>query len=76
MLLICLFSLFQLCSISEKKKKKLMSFHRNYFFYQFQSTNIGQAHVIGGGIGQRSISVVIEARSTLYFAYRAAIFGY
>lgn len=41
-----------------------------------QSTNLGQARVIGGGIGQRHISVVIEARSTLYFAYRAQIYGY
>lgn len=47
-----------------------------HFSHQLQSTNIGQARVIGGGIGQRQISVVIEARSTLYFAYRAAIFGY
>lgn len=41
-----------------------------------QSTNLGRAYVVSGGIGQRQIGVVIEAQSTLYFSYRASLFGY
>ncbi|XP_055309445.1 uncharacterized protein LOC129573178 [Sitodiplosis mosellana] len=41
-----------------------------------QSTNLGNAYVVSGGIGQRRISVVIEAKRTLYWQYRASIFGY
>lgn len=43
---------------------------------QFQSTNIGQAYVVSGGIGQGQIGVVIEARQTLYFSYEVAVYGY
>lgn len=53
-------------------------------FYRFlkiktfflQSTNLGRAYVVSGGIGQRQIGVVIEAQLTLYFSYRASVFGY
>lgn len=41
-----------------------------------QSTNLGRAYVISGGIGQRSVGLVIEAQNTLYFTYRASVFGY
>lgn len=41
-----------------------------------QSSFLGQAFIVSGGIGQRQIAIVIEARQTLYFSYRAAIFGY
>lgn len=47
-----------------------------YFSLLIQSTNIGRAYVVSGGIGQRRVSLVIEAQSTLYFSYRASIFGY
>lgn len=40
-----------------------------------KSSNVGRAYVVGGGIGQRQIKVVIEARSTHYFRYRAFVYG-
>lgn len=42
----------------------------------FQSSNLGQAYIISGGIGQRQISVLIVAKQTVYFNYRAAVYGY
>lgn len=44
--------------------------------FALQSTQLGRAYIVSGGIGQRRISVVIEAQSTLVFNYRATIFGY
>ncbi|XP_031628579.1 uncharacterized protein LOC116344251 [Contarinia nasturtii] len=41
-----------------------------------QSTNLSQAFVIKGGIGQREISIVVESKQTLYFNHKASIFGY
>lgn len=40
-----------------------------------QSTNLGRGYVAAGGIGQRFIQVVIEARGTTYFQYNALIYG-
>lgn len=45
-------------------------------FYEFQSSNLGSAYVIGGGVGRRFIEVVIEAQNTLYFNHKAAVYGY
>uniref|UniRef100_A0A182TGY9 Uncharacterized protein n=1 Tax=Anopheles melas TaxID=34690 RepID=A0A182TGY9_9DIPT len=41
-----------------------------------QSTNLGRGYVVSGGVGQRQIRLVIEAYSTLYFSYTAAIYGF
>ncbi|XP_055298351.1 uncharacterized protein LOC129566440 [Sitodiplosis mosellana] len=41
-----------------------------------QSSNLGSAYIVSGGVGTRRISVVIEAKQTLYWQYRASIFGY
>nr|AYV99543.1 venom polypeptide [Dolopus genitalis] len=41
-----------------------------------QTSNIGTAYVTSGGIGQRHISIVLEAKRTFRFSYRAAIYGY
>ncbi|XP_055298544.1 uncharacterized protein LOC129566529 [Sitodiplosis mosellana] len=41
-----------------------------------QSTNLGRGYVTSGGIGQRQVTIIIEAQSTLYFKYNAEIFGY
>lgn len=61
----------------EKKfKMKLIRFDGYILIFFIQSSNMGQARIVGGGIGQRQISIIIEARSTLYFNYRAAIYGY
>jgi len=43
---------------------------------KFQSSNLGNAYVVSGGIGQRRIAVVVEAKQTLYFHYQAAVYGY
>lgn len=40
-----------------------------------QSTNLGQAYILTGGIHQRSISIVVEAYNTIYMNYVAAIYG-
>lgn len=48
----------------------------NQFPCLFQSSFLGQAYIVAGGVGQRQIAIVIEARQTLYFSYRASIFGY
>lgn len=40
-----------------------------------QSTNLGQAYILKGGIHQRTISIVVEAYNTLYMNYVAAIYG-
>lgn len=41
-----------------------------------QSTNIGRAYISAGGIGQRFIRIVVEARATTYFQYKTQIFGF
>nr|AYV99545.1 venom polypeptide [Dolopus genitalis] len=41
-----------------------------------QTSNDGNAYIAAGGIGQRTIRIILEARRTQSFAYRAAIFGY
>lgn len=40
-----------------------------------QSTNIGQAYVLDGGIGQKKVSLIVEGNQTLTFKYKADIFG-
>lgn len=40
-----------------------------------QSTNLGRAYFIEGGIGQRRATIIIEAEQTLYYSYRAYIYG-
>uniref|UniRef100_A0A1Q3FN42 Putative transcription activator mbf2 n=1 Tax=Culex tarsalis TaxID=7177 RepID=A0A1Q3FN42_CULTA len=41
-----------------------------------QSSNQGRGYIAAGGIGQRRISLVIEAYRTNYFNYNAQIYGY
>lgn len=41
-----------------------------------QSSNLGDAYVVDGGIGQRSITIVVEALHTTFFTYVAQIYGY
>lgn len=41
-----------------------------------QSTNLARAFVSEGGVGQRKITIVVEAKQTLYFRYNVQIFGY
>lgn len=41
-----------------------------------QSNDLGYAYVAAGGIGQRYINIIVEAKSTTYFQYQAYIFGY
>lgn len=40
-----------------------------------QSTNVGRGFVVAGGLGQRNIKVVIEAKGTTYFEQHSQIFG-
>lgn len=40
-----------------------------------QSSNIGQAYVTYGGVGQHFIQIIIEARVTTYFNYAAFFYG-
>ncbi|XP_023176406.1 uncharacterized protein LOC111603160 [Drosophila hydei] len=40
-----------------------------------QDNNEGNAYVVAGGIGQRFISIVLEAKQTENFAYQAQYFG-
>uniref|UniRef100_A0A182Q704 Uncharacterized protein n=1 Tax=Anopheles farauti TaxID=69004 RepID=A0A182Q704_9DIPT len=41
-----------------------------------QSSSQGKGYIVSGGIGQRFIRLVIEAYSTTYFTYTAAIYGF
>uniref|UniRef100_A0A182PQ54 Transcription activator mbf2 n=1 Tax=Anopheles epiroticus TaxID=199890 RepID=A0A182PQ54_9DIPT len=41
-----------------------------------QSTSQGRGYVVSGGVGQRTIRLVIEAYGTNYFDYTAAIYGF
>lgn len=41
-----------------------------------QSSNVGQAYVTAGGIGQRQITVAVQANQTLFFRHNSQIFGY
>ena len=40
-----------------------------------QDTDDGNAFVAAGGIGRRSISIVLEAKQTTIFSYRAQFYG-
>ncbi|XP_055711294.1 uncharacterized protein LOC129806611 [Phlebotomus papatasi] len=40
-----------------------------------QTSNLGRVYTTSGGIGQRSIVFVVEARSTLQFNYNVDIYG-
>ena len=40
-----------------------------------QSSTIGRAILLSGGIGQRSINVVVEANNTYWLGYSAVIYG-
>lgn len=40
-----------------------------------QSSNVGKGYLARGGIGQRFIQIVIEAKSTTYFGYSSYIYG-
>lgn len=40
-----------------------------------QTSNQGRGYVVSGGVGQRSIGIVIEALNTLRFEYSAEIYG-
>lgn len=44
-------------------------------FFVFQSSNLGQAYVTDGGIGENRITIVVEAQNTTIFRHRARIFG-
>lgn len=43
---------------------------------KFQSSNSSEAYVPSGGIGQRKIAISIWAKQTLYFEFKAKIYGY
>nr|QHO60785.1 MBF2 domain containing secreted protein [Sergentomyia schwetzi] len=40
-----------------------------------QSSNLGSGFIINGGIGQRHITILIEAQNTFYFNYIAEIYA-
>ncbi|XP_039497901.1 uncharacterized protein LOC120455594 [Drosophila santomea] len=40
-----------------------------------QDSSEGTAYVVAGGIGQRLISIVLEAKNTKYFSYQAEYYG-
>lgn len=40
-----------------------------------QASNLGQAYVTYGGVGQHFIQIIIEARLTTYFNYAAFFYG-
>ncbi|KAL5276152.1 hypothetical protein ACFFRR_001769 [Megaselia abdita] len=40
-----------------------------------QSSDIGNAYVVSGGIGQRFISMVVEAKQTQFFEFDAKVYG-
>ncbi|XP_043659805.1 uncharacterized protein LOC122624362 [Drosophila teissieri] len=40
-----------------------------------QDSSEGTAYVLAGGIGQRFISIVLEAQNTKYFSYQASYYG-
>lgn len=55
----------------------LVYWYRCYIsILHFQSSNLGQGYVTDGGIGQRRITLVIEALRTTYFRHSSQIYGY
>ncbi|CAD7091658.1 unnamed protein product [Hermetia illucens] len=40
-----------------------------------QSSSLGEAYIVSGGVGKRNIAIVVEARSTTYFRYAAQVYG-
>ncbi|GAB0096338.1 uncharacterized protein DMENIID0001_118290 [Sergentomyia squamirostris] len=40
-----------------------------------QSVNVGNAYIKAGGIGQRYIEILVVAKNTMYFHYKAEIYG-
>lgn len=55
-------------------RKYLKNFF-SLFGRNLQSTNVGRAYVVSGGVGQRSIVIFVEASNTLYFRYVGQIYG-
>lgn len=47
-----------------------------YLSNLFQSSKLGRAIITDGGIGQRFFRLVVEARETYFFRYKAFIYGY
>ncbi|XP_059617152.1 uncharacterized protein LOC132262046 [Phlebotomus argentipes] len=41
-----------------------------------QTSNLGAAYVLSGGIGQRQVSLLVEAKNTYTFGYLAEIYGF
>ena len=41
-----------------------------------QSSDIGNAYVVSGGIGQRFISMIVEAKQTNFFEFTTKVYGY
>lgn len=41
-----------------------------------QSTKLGHGYVVSGGAGQRQITVVVEAKETMFFRIKSEIYGY
>lgn len=54
--------------------KDLMLFLNNNLMF-LQTSNVSNAYIINGGIGQRYISVVVEASNTLVFNHKSLVFG-
>lgn len=40
-----------------------------------QSSSIGKAYIISGGVNKRNIIIVLEANATIYFSYDASLYG-
>lgn len=44
-------------------------------FFKFQTSSLGKAYVVNGGINQHMISVVVEAYNTYVFNVFAYVYG-
>lgn len=45
------------------------------YFLKFQTSNLGSASATAGGVGQRSVSIVVQAQKTIQYRSTAAIYG-
>lgn len=40
-----------------------------------QSSNIGKAYVISGGVNKRNVAIILEANATTFLSYDVTLYG-
>lgn len=62
------------CAGNSNDLMKMMKHSQVFFYLNSQSSDDGRVDIISGGIGQKQISFVIEARSVITFSYDVNIY--